>query len=69
MKTRMWIAESDRYGNMSERKFYIDEPVHIPRIGEFVDGDAAGGWVSYVRYNYMEDLLVINVLLKVNKDG
>ncbi len=69
MKTRMWIAESDRYGNMSEHKFYIDEPVHIPRIGEFVDGDAAGGWVSYVQYNYMEDLLVINVLLKVNKDG
>lgn len=52
MKTRMWIGETDQYGNLSERKFYIDDPAYIPRVGEFVDGDKAGGWVSHVQWNY-----------------
>jgi hypothetical protein len=64
----MWIAESDSYRNMSELKFYVDDPVHIPRIGEFIDGDEASGWVSHIQWNYMKDLVVINVLLKANKD-
>ena len=51
MKTRMWIVETDRYG-ATDRKFYVDNPVYIPRIGEFVDGDKAGGWVSHVQWNY-----------------
>lgn len=51
MKTRMWIVEKDQYGS-TERKFYIDEPAHIPRVGEFVDGDKAGGWVDHVQWNY-----------------
>lgn len=51
MKTRMWVGETDRYG-MTNRKFYIDNPAYIPRIGEFVDGDKAGGWVDHVQWNY-----------------
>lgn len=51
MKTRMWIVETDQYG-ATDRKFYIDDPAYIPRLGEFVDGDKAGGWVSHVQWNY-----------------
>ena len=51
MKTRMWIVETDRYG-ATDRKFHIDNPAYIPRIGEVVDGDKAGGWVSHVQWNY-----------------
>lgn len=51
MKTRMWIVETDRYGE-TDRKFHIDNPAYIPRIGEFVDGGKAGGWVSHVQWNY-----------------
>lgn len=51
MKTRMWIVETDQYG-ATDRKFYIDDPAHIPRVGEFVDGDSAGGWVDLVQWNY-----------------
>jgi hypothetical protein len=52
MKTRMWIVETDQYGAHPHRKFYIDDPAYIPRIGEFVDGDKAGGWVDHVQWNY-----------------
>lgn len=51
MKTRMWVVETDQYGT-TDRKFYIDDPAYIPRIGEFVDGDKAGGWVDHVQWNY-----------------
>ena len=50
MKTRMWLGEADHYG-MTDRKFYVDDPDHIPRVGEFVDGDGACGWVSQVKWN------------------
>lgn len=56
MKTRMWIYEADQYGAMSDNKFYVDDPVIIPRVGEFIDcngfGGAVGGWVTHVQYNY-----------------
>ena len=51
MKLRMWVVETDQYG-ATDRKFYIDDPVHIPRVGEFVDGDLAGGWVDNVQWNF-----------------
>jgi hypothetical protein len=51
MKTRMWVVETDQYG-ATDRKFYIDDPAYVPRIGEFVDGDKAGGWVGHVQWNY-----------------
>jgi hypothetical protein len=54
MKTRMWIVETDRYGEIA-RKFYVDKPAYVPRIGEFVDGDSAGGWVNHVQWNYPLD--------------
>jgi hypothetical protein len=51
MTLRMWIVETDQYG-ATDRKFFIDDPVHVPRIGEFIDGDFAGGWVSHVQWNF-----------------
>ena len=52
MKTRMWVGETDKYYNMTERKFYIDDPAYVPRVGEFVDGHRVGGWVDRVEWNY-----------------
>lgn len=51
MTLRMWVVEEDQYG-ASDRKFFVDGPTHIPRVGEFVDGDFAGGWVSHVQWNF-----------------
>jgi hypothetical protein len=51
MPLRMWVVETDHLG-ATDSKFYIDDPVHIPRIGEFIDGDFAGGWVSHVQWNF-----------------
>jgi len=48
---RMWIGETDRYG-ATDKKFYVDNPVHIPRIGEFVDSDDASGHVTLVQYHH-----------------
>jgi hypothetical protein len=48
---RMWIVEEDPMGILTDRKFYIDDPAYIPRIGEFVDGDYAGGWVYHIQWN------------------
>lgn len=72
-RTRMWIIEEDRYGP-TDRKFNVDDPLHIPRIGEFIDSDDAGGWVNHVQYNYRSGLsalteysLIVNVMLRRNK--
>lgn len=76
-RTRMWIIEEDQYG-ATDRKFCVDDPLHIPRIGEFVDSDDAGGWVTYVQYNYREQRetngatqsdfrLIVNVMLRRKK--
>lgn len=68
-RTRMWIVERDQYG-ATNRKFCVDDPQHIPRIGEFVDSDDAGGWVAHVQYNYRKSVtqsdfsLIVNVMLK-----
>lgn len=82
MTLRMWVAEEDQYGGPSDRKFFIDEPTHIPRVGEFVDGDFAGGWVSHVQWNFPESptrgespshpkaiYQTVYVYLKSKKDG
>lgn len=69
----MWIFEEDQYG-ATDRKFSVDDPLHVPRIGEFVDSDKAAGWVKHVQYNYMSDStrnvdisLVVNVYLGEKK--
>lgn len=75
MKTRMWIYEEAPYGVMDDKKFYIDDPVIIPRVGEFIDGPDADGWVDHIQYNYgyidQDDRrpyqLVINVKLRPMK--
>lgn len=66
MKTRLWVAETDQYG-MTDRKFFIDEPTLVPRIGEYVDGDGASGWVELVQYYYGPTQLVVYVYLKEKK--
>lgn len=70
-RTRMWLMETDRYG-ATDKKFSVDDPLHIPRVGEFVDGGDAGGWVNHVQYNYMtptrEFSLVVNVYLGAKND-
>lgn len=48
---RVWICETDRYG-ATDNKFCVDNPVHIPRIGEFIDSDDASGHVTLVQYYY-----------------
>lgn len=70
-RTRMWIFESDQYG-MTDRKFSVDDPLHVPRVGEFVESDKAGGWVNHVQYYYnlsprAEFNLVVNVSLRRTK--
>ena len=75
MKTRMWVVETDQYG-ATDRKFYIDDPVHVPRIGEFVDGDKAGGWVDHIQWNFpllagqsSTAITTVYVYLKEKKNG
>lgn len=75
MTLRMWVVENDQYG-ATERKFYVDDPVHIPRVGEFVDADLAGGWVSGIQWNFTESVTTrqranfstVYVFLKANKN-
>jgi hypothetical protein len=66
MNTRMWIIETDQYG-ATDRKFSVDEPLAVPRQGEFVDSDAADGWVNHVQYYYSSEQLVVNVFLSEAK--
>lgn len=72
-KTRMWVFETDQYGTRQETKFNIDDPLYIPRLGEFVESDKAAGWVDHVQYDYVlnpkisEFNLIINVYLKREK--
>lgn len=70
-RTRMWIAETDQYG-MTDHKFSVDDPLHIPRVGEFIDSDSVGGWVDHVQYYYntigvSEFSLVVYVYLRKEK--
>lgn len=51
MKTRMWIVKKGEYG-IQEAEFYVDDPAYIHRVGEFIDGYNAGGWVDHVQWNY-----------------
>lgn len=51
MNTRMWIMETDQYG-MTGYKFCVDNPVIVPRVGEFIDADDASGHVISVQYYY-----------------
>jgi len=79
MKTRMWVVETDQYGATTDRKFFVNDPTYIHRVGEFVDGYNAGGWVSHVQWNYVpfstsDDSLeerqsTVYVYLKEKKDG
>lgn len=69
---RMWICETDRYG-ATDNKFCVDNPVHIPHIGEVIVSDDANGHVTHVQYHYRTRnqkidesetfSLVVNVLL------
>ena len=77
MKTRVWIVETDKYG-MTDSKFFVDDPAYIPRIGEFVDGHKASGWVDHVQWNYSNygsdnqrsaDASTVYVYLKEKKNG
>jgi hypothetical protein len=73
MKLRMWVIEIDQNG-VSDNKFYIDDPFHIPRVGEFVDGDKAGGWVDHVQWNFAgpahsNSMNTVYVYLKEKKNG
>jgi hypothetical protein len=73
MSYRMWIIETDKYG-MTDKKFFIDNPSRVPAVGEFIDGDDAGGWVELVQSYYGndpdmlgEEHLVVNVYLTKEK--
>ena len=70
-QTRVWIAETDRYG-VTNNKFSIDNPSHIPRVGEFVDSNEAAGYVNHIQYNYnLQDKtqfgLIVYIYLKETK--
>jgi hypothetical protein len=67
-KTRMWVFETDRYGP-TDKKFCIDDPSFIPRVGEFVEStdDGVFGKVQAVKYHYKISStisLVINLFLE-----
>lgn len=71
----MWVVETDQYG-ATDKKFFIDDPAYIPRLGEFVDGDKAGGWVDHVQWNYpffggqsTTAMATVYVYLKEKKDA
>lgn len=69
MKARIWFMEEDRYG-ATDRKFSVDFPSFIPRVGEFIDADEASGWVNHVQYNfgkYSEFDAIVHVLLSKEK--
>lgn len=66
MTTRMWIFETDEYGS-TNNKMKIDNPVHIPRVGDIIDGSEVYGKVEFVHFTYSEvsDFsLVVNVFLE-----
>lgn len=73
MNTRMWIEQYDKLGPTG-KKFFVDNPVNIPRKDEFIDGDTAAGVVTHVQYFYktidsnIDDTkefgLIINVIVK-----
>lgn len=71
MSTRMWIFETDQYG-ATDNKMKVDNPVHIPRVGDIIDGSQVYGKVQHVHFNYAENKvndfsLVINVFLEQKK--
>ena len=73
-KTRMWVVETDQYG-MTDRKFYVDDPIHVPRVGEFVDSDEAAGRIEGINWYYLNGKhgfdfpkTIIYVFLKPNVD-
>lgn len=77
MKTRVWIVETGEY-SVTVNKFFVDDPTYIPRIGEFVNGDKASGWVDRVQWNYSNcgsdnqrsaDASTVYVYLKEKKNG
>lgn len=41
----MWIVGSN------ESMCYIHNPPYIPRVGEFIDGNGIGGWITHVQWN------------------
>ena len=45
-------AEIRKISKLTDNKFCVDNPVHIPRIGEFIDSDDASGHVTLVQYYY-----------------
>ena len=58
MTLRMWIVELDQYG-LTDRKLSMDDPIQIPRKGEFIDGgfDGPSGWVDLVQWNISDSVL------------
>ena len=58
MTLRMWIVELDQYG-WTDRKISMDDPIQIPRKGEFIDGDLDGpsGWVDLVQWHVSDSVL------------
>ena len=68
MATRMWVFELDSRGDMTDHKFSVDNPAHIPRVGEVVEHDNAFGEVSLIHYIYRDETAefstIINVYLK-----
>ena len=66
---RMWVFEQDRYG-VTDNKFSVDDPVFIPRVGEYIESPSAKffGKVETVQYHYRDKYdeysLVVNVFLE-----
>jgi hypothetical protein len=64
-KTRMFIAETDHLGIITDRMLQVDNPEHIPRIGEFVESEEAMGWVKKIKWDYSNpDALIVYVFLE-----
>ena len=59
LKMRMWIVETDDRGMITDRALKVDNPEHIPRIGEFVESEEAMGWVAKIKWDYSNPTLVI----------
>lgn len=59
-KVRMFISDYE-----IDKQFHLDDPMHIPRVGEFVESDTISGFVGHVQYTYMEyDRCIVRVYLK-----
>lgn len=67
MTLQMRIVELDQYG-WTDRKLCMDDPLHIPRKGEFIDGggpDGPNGWVDLVQWHVNNSTLkTVYVFLK-----